>query len=818
MMKLIAYEMLKILRKRLLWVLLFVLVLSNGWMYYQQQMKGQDYLIGHMERYYELEREFSRMPNEKAYAQVNQLNQELISFGQLLYAQLRPDNPELRQSSEQIQRDSPEIVKKFEESPYREDADRLRRDTFLVDLLLRQYKSLDAYRDYINGIQEKADEMLSVSIFYEKDSFSYRNIMKTPTDFDHLKSIPLDIGLENGIVTVTQYKPSDLMTGIMIFLLCVYLFVQERERGLLRIIRTNRKGRLPTALAKVIALIGMTVLIAALFYGTILFIAGRIYGFGDLSRYIQSMPTFKYANMQLSVLQYLMAFVGLKMLAAVLLSLVLAVLFIAIRHVGKAYVVVGLCLGCGYIAYKSIHPLSPLGLLKYINLFAYFDTFGLLGLYQNLNLLGYPVNRFWLSLASLTSFVVILLLLALALYIRQDAADSGFWLARYWTKWKEQVAGARGTSRLFIHETLKALFTGKGYLALAAALVFSVYMIDPSEVRFGQDDHYYNSYIRELSGPLDQEKAAYIEQEKARHDDMGSVRLQNEVAFQNGEITLEQYNQKSSELDELNLKKIAFNKIYQQYSHLVQLQESRDITGSFLNELTSEELFDNRFRDSIVGIVYMVLLTLLLSPLFPNEYRTGMIAVVRSTRKGRWKLFVYKHLIGYLLAIVVLLALIIPRYINLDGYSQLLWHAPVQSLQRFANVEINMSLLGFVLLTNVLLLWGSVIIVHFVLMISVLLKRQSLTLFAATALTAIPVFIQGVGVEGIRTLSFNNILFLNMQFSESGPMISVLLYYSVITVIGLLAGWITWQCYNGKSLALGVKSNEPFRQSGQQAL
>ncbi|MNW55487.1 hypothetical protein D3C74_331470 [compost metagenome] len=75
-----------------------------------------------------------------------------------------------------------------------------------------------------------------------------------------------------------------------------------------------------------------------------------------------------------------------------------------------------------------------------------------------------------------------------------------------------------------------------------------------------------------------------------------------------------------------------------------------------------------------------------------------------------------------------------------------------------------------------------------------------------------------MGLEGVRALSFNNILFLNIHYSENGTLLSVLIYYLVITAMGLSAGWVSWRRFNGKSLSLGVRSNDTFHKSGQQAL
>lgn len=150
-----------------------------------------------------------------------------------------------------------------------------------------------------------------------------------------------------------------------------------------------------------------------------------------------------------------------------------------------------------------------------------------------------------------------------------------------------------------------------------------------------------------MSGPLNEEKIRYIQQERTRFDAIPEMSRENWRAYDSGEISIAEYNEREAEIKLLMLKQKAFNRVYEQYDHLVNLKHDKGIEGSFVNEISSDFLFNNKNRDLTNGLVFTVLLIAALSPLFPVEYKNGMIAVARAARHGRMKWFAAKHAVGF---------------------------------------------------------------------------------------------------------------------------------------------------------------------------
>ncbi|BFH66080.1 hypothetical protein J27TS7_09260 [Paenibacillus dendritiformis] len=278
----------------------------------------------------------------------------------------------------------PQEYKRYKQSPYAGNPELIGRDLYLIERIKKQYEHIDQYRRTMEEMGTRAEEMLSVSIFYQEGTYSYRNIGKTVHDFEPLRGLPLQLGL---------------------------------EEGLTRLIRSTRNGLLDLWSAKWVVLSLLTVLLTLFYHGSILVISEQLYGFGDLHRYIQSMPSFQGAVEALTAGQFLLLYLLLKGAANLLFAWTLAALFLLFRRAGGVYLATAALLGSSFLCYSVIHPNSYLNMFKYMNVVAFYDSFQLLADYRNLNVFGYPVKKttltYWLGGA-----VMMLLPMRVAICVR----------------------------------------------------------------------------------------------------------------------------------------------------------------------------------------------------------------------------------------------------------------------------------------------------------------------------------------------------------------------------------------------------------------
>ncbi|MCD1258803.1 hypothetical protein B5M42_008135 [Paenibacillus athensensis] len=798
-MKLIGYELLKIFTKKMIILLIPLLFVLNGYLYVKEQMDANAYLIQHRDEYYSFEKPFAAEPFEQSLEKIRSFKEQLGRFSALLYAARDPENPMLRSQVADIQKNDPLLIEAFNRSPYADDAELLRRDQYFSEIVFSQYQAIADYRPYLLGMQQKADKLLSVSIFQNEHSFSYRNIMKTPRDFVHLQEIPLHAGLDNGILSGTRFVITDLMLAILIFLLCVYLFLHEKETGLIRLLRTNKQGRGALIAAKLCALTFVTAMLAVVFYGSILWLADRLYGFGDVSRYVQSMGAFRHASLLLTVKQYLYAFVAGKALACLLLSFIFAVFFVLLDHASKIYVYVTALIGGSYIAYAFIHPFSYANIVKYINLFAFYHTFELLGDYKNINVFGFPYQHLWISAITAAVLLIGLPVLAVLLYVKRYIEHSRAVFAGGWNWLKSKLLRPSRSIHIFNHELFKMLVTGKGYLVVLIAIALGYSSIDIQEIRFNEDDAMYNRYTSIVSGEMNGANLSFIEAEKRKFDSLPDEYASAQAGYQSGKLTLLEYNDTISQLKLFELQRKAFERLYKQSRYLIELQREQEITGSFVNELSSNYIFNNPKRDLLNGLSFTVLLLLCVCTLFPMDYRNSMIALLRCSRRGRWTLFAYKHAVGYLIAGVFMLILYAPPVINLlRGYPALDWNAPIQSVELFRHVDLHIRIWEFVLLTHVLQLLGILLMTQCAVCLTLLVKKQAVAILLTSAFLVSPLLIQFTGMAFVRKFSFNNLFLLSTEFAQNGLIRSVALYFTVLAVISVCAGFISWHTYNDR--------------------
>ncbi len=144
------------------------------------------------------------------------------------------------------------------------------------------------YGDYLAGIDEEAKIMTSLSLFGNPDTFSYRNIERTPPVYAYLRGTVLPAADSEGILLATEFPLTDVLLLAALLILALSMLVGEREEGTLLLIKPTRRGYLETIAAKLLVMLLCSLCLTLVFYGANLFLSERLLGFGDLSRPVQS--------------------------------------------------------------------------------------------------------------------------------------------------------------------------------------------------------------------------------------------------------------------------------------------------------------------------------------------------------------------------------------------------------------------------------------------------------------------------------------------------------------------------------------------------
>lgn len=799
-MKLMGYELFKVWKKQIFLVLTILLLFINGFFYYNTQRKEQDLLIQYRDDYIKLEKEYNALPLEEGKALASK-QEELLS----LFSRFVQENSEIQDSIwkqiiEDTKKDHPEAYKQYQQSPYIEQQELIKRDMYITKLITAQYESHDQFVTEMNEMKQRADEMLSVSIFFKGDSFSYRNIMKTVEDFRLLQNLPWELGLEEGLTTGTKSGSTDLFMVLLLFLLCTIMFLMEWEEGLTPLIRSTRNGKLRTIGAKMGVLTILTILLSIIFYGSILLLGERLYGFGDLGRYIQSMNSFGRTIHPMTVDKYIEVFLLLKIVVNIIMAWLIAVVFLSFRQTSRIYIVSAALFGLSYICYSLIHPNSYINVLKYVNIIAFYDTFNLLADYRNINVLGYPISKDTLTFYVGGSLILVLPALSIWLFVTHPNYNNHKIGMEWFTRLKAYLFKLRRNNLLFQHELYKFLITGKSLFILMLVCFIAYQNIESKERQFDMDASVYNRYLSQLNGKLTEDKLGFMNDERARFTALPEQLVFWNEQYKSGEIDLTTFNKEKNKLEAFASQEKSFLYVEEQRDYLLQLQEEHGITGSFVNFISSDALFNRQQDDLLNGLIYSLLLLAGLSPLFSIDYKNGMVRVLRSTSKGRWSLFTSKYLIANIYALITFYIIQLPKFYNvLVQYPEFDWHSAVQSIKILGHVGWPISILGFVVVTGLLQTLGVILMVHVILFLAVLVQKQAFMLLTSTSVIVLPLCLQYIGLATIANYSFNRIFQLDQAFHSISYTAGISIYFGVLLVLGAAVSHGAWYLSNSFS-------------------
>ena len=587
----------------------------------------------------------------------------------------REENAELFDQYEQIYRDK----------SYTLYTDSLTMEYRLFTQLVNEYDTVAGYTDFLDSVQTKANQLSGISIFQNDETgYDLKNIEVTAAVYAGLDETAIDYYPQKGLYTAISYAFTDLILLASMLVLALLLVRQERDSGLLSLVRSLPAGRLQTALAKLGAFALSLLAVLALLYGVNLVYCAASFGLGPLTRTIQSVPALMRCTMQITVGEYLLRFLLAKWAGAFVMGLwvMLAALVARRAAAGWAAALIGPLMMFGIRA--AIPATSRLNVIKYANLASLLQTNELLGNYRNLYWFGSPIG---LPLVEWTAAVLYGGVLASSfcwVFARVQllsAVKRGFLLGlRHKT---------RATS-IYKEEARKLLLLNGAVIALASFIGFSVYQGITAESYISADEIYYAYYMRHISGPFTQKSRAWLEEQGEEFGPM----LETQQHIASGQTSPDTI--------------VAYSSLQQKFS--VYLKVIQQNINSYLKEhpgawLVYESGYKELFGFTGQADVQDALLAglacaICFSGLFAMERRGGMETILCVTPLGRKRTVRAKLAVSAGVAAAIAVSSCLPHLIQvLRDYGLPALLAPAMSISEFE------SLPSFVTLSDVLLFW-----------------------------------------------------------------------------------------------------------------
>ncbi|MEG2924002.1 MAG: hypothetical protein RR848_05980 [Oscillospiraceae bacterium] len=640
------------------------------------------------------------------------------------------------------------------------------------------------YDEFLTSIAAKAKQLSGISIFAEsKDGYDIKNIDATAKAYEDMRDTKIDYVPQMGIFTALDFALTDVVGVFAMLLIAAVLVRQERDNGLIALIRANKAGRLSTAFAKLAALGASLLAVLMLLYGVNLLYCGGVYGLGDLSRSIQSLPLLMRSTLKLSVGQYLGLFLLTKWAAAFICGAWVMLAMLYAKRLFTGGLLALSFLGANLFIRSIVPATSKLNIIKYANLVSLLRTNELIGGYRNLYFFGSPVPLVLVESIAAVLFGTMFILLFCLVFSKAQLSQGSKFAFKF--PRISVAASFVGLPFLHLHKTKKPprttllrievrkLFIMNGAVALLLLFVgFGVYEGIRTESYIDANEIYYRRYMQGVEGAVTKDKIEWLNKENEKFLPIYTLQAQMSA----GKITGEQYQIMMSAYGALQQDMNNFMRVT---GKLPYLREHKN--AQFVYETPYLKLFDTADRkDATDALLASLLCALCFSGLFAMEHQSGMAKVLCATPLGREKTVKTKLIAVNIACGVLSFASVLPRFWTvLRDYGISAFTAPIYSMQEFSAMpEIPLFFMLF------LFIFARYIAVRALagtaLALSQRLHNMLASMFVSAATFCLPLLLSVSGAVAAKWLSVYPLFHITAMFQNPSTAIAAAMYLAML--------------------------------------
>ena len=623
-----------------------------------------------------------------------------------------------------VRQEYADLFAKYEQAYQDKDYQLYTGDLLVEYSFLSQLKAeLDTvagYPQFLEDVQAKAKQLSGISIFNSgKSGYDRANIDKTAAVYAGMSSVAIQYAPQKGLFTALDYQFTDLILLAAMLLVASLLLRQERDSGMLNLLRSMPGGRMHTALAKLGALAVSLLAVLLLLYGVNLVYCGLI-----------------------TVGQYLVLFLLAKWAGAFVMGLWVMLAALWARRAFAGWCAALALPAAQWLIRQAIPATSRLNVIKYANLVSILRTNELLGNYRNLYWFDSPVS---LPLVEWLAVILYGSLLAggfCLLFCRGQllAAPAFAGLRRKAAKTKATTVLRQEGRKLF-------LLCGAAVVLLAFA-GYQTFQTVTTESYIDAEEIYYAWYMKQLAGPYTE---ATHQKLLELNEEFEPIR-RLDAALQSGQITEESYQAQMGAYYGLQQKMNVFQRI--QYGNLAYLKEHPK--AQLVYESGWQKLFcfsgEGDLQDTLIaGLVSCICF----SGLLAFEHAGGMKRVVMAAPLGRRTTLRRKLAVGALGAVLVWLFTCLPRFIIvLRDYGLCRPFAPAMSLQDYAAIPAWVSLSDLLVFAVLARLAACLCMMLLMMAFSEYVGNTLGAMFLGSIAFCLPPLLALSGLSGLRWVGF----------------------------------------------------------------
>ena len=597
------------------------------------------------------------------------------------------------------------------------------------------------YAAYLKQVQAQAEKQQNSSIFgRDKNSFVYRNILKTAEDFEPLIGTEVRLGNDRAVEEWLAFEAADYCF-LVVMMIAAMSFFDERKKGLEAAIRCCSGGRGKLGIRRCGILLIFSVLYALLLYGLPLALSFAMNGTGDLSRPIQSLVSFKKCTAQLSVCSWIVRTMLVRIACGFLLGLLLWFFLSFLKQMQLMWLLTAAAFGLEYVLYRTISVQSVFSPLKHINVFSLVHASRLYTEYVNINFFGFPVGKRTLLLGLMLLLTVVIGaadmllqsrrypfgnrdILGKAVHLADRAGDA---LRRHWPR--------------FLFEAHKWLVLSGSLLIIAAAAFLTRRLSFDSGAYYSVQGALERQYLLQMQGPVGEETDAYITRAREALERFGG----DKTDFEN-----------------------AINRAEQRIDSLERRGNTEGFEPWVLEDTVLRNYMDAGARQTVRknALIVTSILVFSLAPLFALERSGGMRQLLMSTAGGRNGTFRRKYALALLLTVFTFV-LIYGReaYWLLRSYETVpLRQISCHNVNLFLHLPTGLSLAGALALYYAAKLPGMLAVMHICLYLSEIAGSGEKAMAVGMAVLLLPAAAYCMGADGAA--AFTPMSF----FSDGNPL------------------------------------------------
>lgn len=562
-------------------------------------------------------------------------------------------------------------------------------------LTLTYYKQeLEERENYPLFLDNLKKYVAGSSILFSSKSFLAKNASKELEDYKPMDNIRITDAPSLGINQYCTVTWADYMLIVFGVFLCLYFITREKEMELLPLMKCTKGGFRFLFVRRLLVVFLVLLLLYLIGHIGKLLVCRSLYGFGDLSRSVQSVYGLQNSVLTCNVGVFLVLTTIAKACAVLVVIAVMFMVCSGFRRLVPTCAVMLSVIIAETVFYLLIPKASVLAGLKYINIIALLDAKTWVGNYLNLNFFTVPINRLPLSML----FVVLVIgggvVMAWVSFAKRVLKEPRCFKKLFHKRRKPKPAKASLHS-LFFWENYKLLRLQGGIVVFFILVTISVLSYRPDSMFFSDlDEEYYKMYHEQLAGRLTPDKEELIAKEKAEYD-----KVINDYNINVDNMVQQMF------LDELVMAKLqgydAFQRIYEIYEYIKE-QDTRE----FVYDTAYSYLFTEKGKKQGLLLMGGLLLTVLIafSGIVVNEKVKGMNGMLAATPKGRRKVNQTKIAGSICLYTIAYLIIYLPRIFALEkvyGFAGL--NAPADSLMFLSWIPDGISVWMVILLYHIVI-------------------------------------------------------------------------------------------------------------------